>query len=123
DDVMCEIRDDLIFTNRGVMWLLREEQTVCFEHLDRNDFRHEPARKWSEVGWVARRAWMTQKEMKDRFKEHSGDAYLDAALTERRDNDHNTLVSEHSKKASVWEVWHKADKKVYWVSEGVDVFL
>ena len=124
DDVMCEIRDDLIFTNRGVMWLLREEQTVCFEHLDRNDFRHEPARKWSEVGWVARRAWMTQKEMKDRFKEHSGDAYLDAALTERRDNDHNTnQATEASKKASVWEVWHKADKKVYWVSEGVDVFL
>lgn len=124
DDVMFEIRDDLIFTNRGVMWLRQEEQTVCFEHLDRNDFRHEPARKWSEVGWVARRAWMTQKEMKDRFEKDSGDAYLQANLTERRDNDHTTnQATEASKKASVWEVWHKADKKVYWVSEGVDVFL
>lgn len=124
DNVMFEIRDDLIFTNRGVMWLRREDQKLCFEHLDRNDFRHEPARKWSEVGWVARRAWMTQKEMKERFKKDSGDAYLQANLTERRDNDHTTnQATEASKKASVWEVWHKADKKVYWVSEGVDVFL
>lgn len=60
DDVMTEVRDDLLFTNRGVLWLLYEKdkdgQRVPMEHLDRTDFLHEPARKWAEVGWVARRA-------------------------------------------------------------------
>jgi len=119
DDVMCEIRDDLIFTNRGVIWLRKEGQKVCFEHLDRTDFRHEPARKWCEVGWVARRAWMTMKDMAERF---DGDAYKNATLTTRRD-DYEHGATDNSKKASVWEVWHKVDNRVYWVSEGVDVLL
>lgn len=122
DEVMCEIRDDLIFTNRGVMWLRKEGQKVCFEHLDRMDFRHEPARKWCEVGWVARRAWMTRRDMRKRFRKTSGDAYQNAALTTRRD-DYEHGATDNSKKASVWEVWHKVDNRVYWVSEGVDVLL
>lgn len=126
DDVMTEVRDDLLFTNRGVMWLLYEKdddgQRVCIEHLDRTDFLHEPARKWAEVGWVARRAWMTRKEMRKRFSKTSGDAYMNATFKTKRDQDghqNQTLT----KKAGVWEVWHKADGKVYWVTEGVDVLL
>lgn len=129
DEVMCEVRDDLIFTNRGVLWITYEAekgQKVCFEHLDRMDFRHEPARKWREVGWVARRAWMTRKEMRKRFRKTSGNAYQDAKVTTRREDNENPAtggMADASKKASVWEVWHKADNKVYWVSEGVDVLL
>lgn len=125
DDVMTEVRDDLLFTNRGVMWLRYDTddgQCVEIEHLDRTDFLHEPARKWAEVGWVARRAWLTRKEMRKRFKPTSGDAYQNAKFATRRDHadDDNRSLT---KKAGVWEVWHKADNKVYWVTEGVDVFL
>lgn len=126
DDVMCEVRDDLIFTNRGVIWLTYEsekgEQRVCIEHLDRMDFLHEPARKWSEVGWVARRAWMTRKELRKRFSKASGDVYKDVKLSKRRD-DEDRGSDDKSLKGSVWEVWHRADNKVYWVSEGVDRLL
>lgn len=124
DEVMCEIRDDLIFTNRGVMWITYESkdgQKVCFEHLDRKDFAYEPARKWCEVGWVARRAWMTKKEMRQRFSKTSGNAYQDANFTRARENDDDRDYV--SKKASVWEVWHRADNRVYWVAENVDVML
>ena len=37
------------------------------EHLDRADFLHEPARKWQEVGWVAKRAWLTRAEVRKGF--------------------------------------------------------
>jgi hypothetical protein len=124
DEVMCDIRDDLIFTNRGVMWITYESedgQKVCFEHLDRKDFAYEPARKWVEVGWVARRAWMTREEMRKRFAKFSGEAYMDASMTTGRDNDRDRNYI--AKKASVWEVWHRADNKVYWVAEGCDVML
>jgi len=126
DDVMCEVRDDLIFSGRGVMWLRYDTddgQQVCVEHLDRTDFLHEPARKWSEVGWVARRAWMTRKEMRARFRKTSGDAYQDAKFKLRREDESNAESQSLTKKAGVWEVWHKADGKVYWVSEGVDKLL
>lgn len=125
NEVMCEIRDDLIFTGRGVPWLTYESkdgQKVCVEHLDRTDFLHEPARKWSEVGWVARRAWLTRKEMRARFRKHSGDAYQGAQFMARRD-DEDRSDRALTKKAGVWEVWHKADAKVYWVTEGADVLL
>lgn len=125
DEVMCEIRDDLIFTNRGVMWLTYEiegGQKVCFDQVDRKDFRHSPARKWSEVYGVARRVWMTKKDMRKRFSKTSGKAYQEATVTKNRDEYENG-ATDNTKRASVWEVWHKADNKVYWVSEGVDVIL
>lgn len=125
NEVMCEIRDDLIFTNRGVMWLTYESekgQKVCFEQVDRQDFRHSPARKWCDVYAVARRVWMTKKDMRQRFRKHSGDAYQNAAHFNSREDITNGAMDK-SKRASVWEVWHKADNKVYWVAEGVDVIL
>lgn len=125
DDVMKEIRDDLIFTNRGVMWITYESedgQKVCFEQVDRKDFRHSPARKWCDVYGVARRVWMTRKDMRKRFRKTSGDAYKDASFNRDREDRENG-AADNSKRASVWEVWHKADNKVYWVAEGVDVIL
>lgn len=129
DDIMTHVRDDLIFTSRGVMWLTYEAdkdgKRVCFEHLDRRDFLHEPCRKWSEVGWVARRAWMTRKEMRKRFYKTSGDAYKGAQFVHERERDDAYAEEARAvaKKAAVWEVWHKADNKVYWVTEGVDKML
>ena len=84
DQPLRHARDDLAVNNRGVLWLRYEasetesgiDEKVIIEHLDRKDFRHEPARKWSEVGWVARRAWLTQAEGKKRFgDEFSGVEY------------------------------------------------
>lgn len=128
DEVMICVRDDLALANRGQMWATYESdekgggQRVCIEHLDRLDFLHEPARKWAEVGWVARRAWMTRKEMRKRFFKHSGDAYQEAALGVRREEKRNGS-DDGSRKAGVWEVWHKNDGKVYWVAEGCPVML
>src|SRR3546814_18571358 len=72
---------------------------------------------------VAGAAWLTRKQMRKRFRKNSGDAYQDAQFT-KRDEDQDAVERRASaRKAKVWEVWHKADNKVYWVTEGVDVFL
>lgn len=128
DEGMICCRDDLILYNRGQLWVTYETdekgggQRVCIEHLDRKDFLHPPARKWSDVPWVARRAWMSPKALKKRFKGKSGDAWERATLAPSMDNE-NDSHAEKAKQAGVWEVWHKADNKVYWVAEGVEVFL
>ena len=62
--VMLQIRDDLATNGRGAAWVRLEEGDgrlrTIIEHVDRGDFLHEPARKWQEVGWVAKRAWLTR---------------------------------------------------------------
>lgn len=119
DQVMLDVRDDLALANRGVAWVTYESdrdgggKRVCIEHLDRLDFLHEPARKWSEVGWVARRAWMTTSQIKERF---GVDNSIAAAYIVRRD-DRDNGAADDSERAGVWEVWHRRDNRVYWVGE------
>lgn len=125
DDVMQGVRDDVIMTGRGVAWVSLEDgdtPKITVEHLEQTDFLHEPARKWAEVGWVARCAWMTKEEMRERFSDASDLAYQDAAFSSQRDEDKYGMT-DHSEKAAVWEVWSKADNRVYWVTEGIDVLL
>lgn len=128
NDVMLQLRDDLLFAGRGAPWVRHEiedgKHAVCVEHKDRLDFIHEPARKWSEVGWVAGAAWMTKADMRKRFRKTSGDAYQDANYSVQREADGRDVEKRAAtRKAKVWEVWHKADRKVYWVTDGVEVLL
>src|SRR6478736_5489844 len=79
NDVMTHCRDDMLFAGRGVQWTRYETdkdgKRVCVEHVDRKDFLHEPTRKWEECGWVAKRSWLTMKEMRARFSKTSGKLY------------------------------------------------
>lgn len=126
DGVMRLIRDDLIIGGRGVPRLRYDKdksgEHACVDHVDRHDFRHDPARKWAEVGWVAFRAWLNRKEMRKRFAKTSGKAYRDAAYAQRK-ADRDNSASDPMMKAGVWEIWSKTENKVFWVTEGVDVLL
>lgn len=128
-EVMKLVRDDLAVVARGVIWCRYEKKNGskkpergCIEHLDRKDFLHEPARKWREVDWVARRGWMTEEQMKDRFEKHSKQAYKDATFTVQKDDVDNGAADKRMK-AGVWEIWCKSLNKVVWVTEGVAVLL
>lgn len=130
NSTMIMLRDDLAIQSRGAAWVRYEtkaesgksSEKVCIDHVDRKDFLHEPARNWSEVGWVARRCWMTLEELKKRFQKYSGDAYLQATTQVlRKDKDNGG--STRQGKAAVWEIWSKTEDKVVWVTEGVEVTL
>ena len=84
------------------------EEYVCYDHVNRQDFLHEPARKWKEVGWVARRVWLTRKQGKKRF----GDKWTDIEYSTKNDTDDEYKID---KKAAVWEIWHKDMETVVWV--------
>lgn len=119
DQHMLALRDDLAIVGRGVPWVSYEDdgaqEKVCYEHLDRKDFLHEPARKWADVGWVAKRAWLTPDEMRKRFKE----AADDVPYSSRRDDKGVSNVQ----KCGVWEIWSKTEEKVVWVVEGCQKVL
>lgn len=118
DQSMIALRDDLAIVGRGAAWV-RYDSTdgdkVCYEHVDRKDFVHEPTRKWSEVDWVARRGWLTKDEMEERFGE---DAALEVDYQTRREE-----KLSKAEKCGVWEIWCKSENKVVWVTEGYDKTL
>lgn len=122
DDTMLLLRDDLCIAGRGVGWLRYESdedgERVCIEHLDRRDFRHEPARKWADVDWVARRGWLSREEMRERFK----DAADEVEYQNRTNEDEHGHVSRVGK-CAVWEIWCKSAGKVVWVTEGAEKVL
>lgn len=125
DSVMIDVRDDLVLSNRGVLWVSYEDdgdrEEVCIEQVERSDFAHGPGRKWREVPWVQKRAWLTMKEMKERFSDVSGDLYLSANYTKKTDD--TTISEDHEGKAGVWERWDKVENKVTWFTDGCDDVL
>lgn len=125
DATMLLLRDDLAITSRAVAWVRYEppnppmaEQAIV-EHVDREDFLHAPARKWKEVDWVARRSWLTRSEGVRRF----GDRFLDAEFSSRSIGDKKDGDYKGQEKAQVWEIWHKTQHVVVWVSPSVDEVL
>jgi hypothetical protein len=128
DGVMRLVRDDVTVLARGCIWLRYETkqendgvaERVCIEHVDRKDFLHDPARNWKEVDWVAKRSWLTEDEMEERFKSTSGDAYMDASYELRRDDKD---ADDGRMKCGVWEIWSKSQDKVVWVCEGCEDLL
>lgn len=129
DGVMRLVRDDMLMQSRGQVWLRYEadgkgdavKEKVCIDHADRRDFLHEAARNWQEVGWVAKRSWLTRKEMRKRFSKPSGAAYQKADYAIRKDAE--SEADDGKRKAGVWEIWSKTENKVIWVTKGVEVVL
>src|SRR5215216_3549788 len=133
---MLQVRDDMLTNGRGVGWVRYEDdsdpvegeateephnQRVPYEHVDRSDFLHEPARKWQEVGWVAKRAWLTRDQGLSRF----GDVFATVDLKQRKDQPNGAEATEYKteKKGEVWEIWSKTKDCVVWVTEGLEEVL
>lgn len=125
DDTMILVRDDLVLYSRGVLWPRYEaseaDEKVAYDHLDRKDFCHEPARKWKEVGWVARKSYLSMKKMRERFESVSDDTYLKAEYVQHDGDGQTDYKGE--KKACVWELWSKEKNVVVWVTKGVEDVL
>ncbi len=94
-------------------------EVVHVDYVHWSDFRHDPARIWDEVQWVARRVYMTRDELVKRF----GDAGRTAPLTCGPDGEKGEVDAgaiEAFRKAEVWEIWHKQKRQVLWLCTGLD---
>lgn len=122
-EAMKLARDDLAIHSRGVLWLRHNPADggmVEFDHLDRSDFLHEPARKWQDVGWVSRRDWLTRDQMSKRFPATEKEWRQSASFKEKKD-DKDEYKGEQ--KACVWQIWSKTKGVVVWITPGVEVVL
>lgn len=85
------------------------------------DFRCSPARTWDEVVWVARRIYMSRADGVKRFGEDFKEvplAHEPIGLDDLSKTGASQAEQESLKKAIVWEIWSKNEKRVYWIAEG-----
>ena len=122
-DTLKQIRDDLILGNRGVPWVRiavspAGEAQISFEHVDRKDFLHDPARKWKEVGWVGRKIYLNRNEIMKRWPDAKPSEFnFETKSTEKQDS--YTV----NRKACIIEIWSKTHNCVVWITEGRDKVL
>jgi hypothetical protein len=97
-------------------------ETTPVDYVYWKDFAHLPARTWEEVTWVARRVYLSQEEVIERFGERFKDIPL-TNQTHKEDDKEITAKDSTSQKAAIWEIWCKSSKKVKWLAEGYDYIL
>lgn len=98
------------------------KECAPIDYVNWQDFGHSCAKTWEEVRGVWRRVLMDKDALETRFGEEKAkqipidNAQADLeGIPEARQADH--------KKAAIYEVWDKQERKVYWIAKGVDEAL
>lgn len=88
-----------------------DDEDVCWDYVHWEDFGHTYGRTWDEVdaGW--RKVYMSREELVDRFGDQGQDVPLDYSPTDVKD----AKIDETIKKATIYEIWCKSEKKAYWL--------
>lgn len=93
-------------------------ECVETDYVHWRDFLWSPARTWKGVRWVAFHAEMSRAQLKKRFGEDVAKFVpMRAGKSEREDDDERKEPTPWDR-ASVFEIWDKETKTVYWFCDG-----
>ena len=98
-------------------------ESVCFEHVQWDDFRCEPCRNWKDVTWVAFRLFLTKQELVDRFGEAGESVPCDHTSRESvtgTPNSPNNSDRDEENRGKVWEIWDRTTRMVTFLAPEVD---
>ena len=99
-----------------------EQSPVDYVHW--RDFGHSYGRTWDEVDTVWRRVYMTRQMLKERFPEEQfGDLWKQIPLDASPEDTRTKMMESNPKRALVYEVWCRTEKKVYWISKSMGKIL
>lgn len=89
-----------------------DREDVCFDYVNREDFGHTFGRTWDEVGAGWRKVYLTRAKCKERFGDEKGEKIpMDYTPSDLR----NAQIEDVQKKATIYEIWDKEDKKAIWL--------
>jgi hypothetical protein len=92
---------------------LTRTETVSWQ-----DFRHGPAKVWSDVPWVAFRHYLTRAELTRLSPRIGPQVELDARVPGMgEDTDADGPPPDLFRRATVWEVWDKEKRQVVFVAK------
>lgn len=96
---------------------------IASDYVAWQDFLHEPGRVWREVNWVARKVYLSKKEVQDRFGPQAAiDVGYDFKPSSRAGATPQGDVSREDK-ATIYEIWSREDKKIYFVAKECEYCL
>lgn len=89
---------------------------IKIEHLFYEDFIWEPSKRWSKVGWVARKIHYSKEDFVDKF----GQETLDSIGAPNATNNDYDMNDVDKNKICVYEIWNKKTRKVIFRYKGYE---
>lgn len=89
-----------------------QEKIAC-DYVYWEDFLHMPAKRWSDVSWVAFRNYLSVEELIERFPQQAEACHKAAARYATTD-----WTDSVDRKLPVWEIWCKTSRRVHWLLDG-----
>lgn len=100
------------------------DQRVVVDYIFWEDFLWSPCRVWDERRWVARKVYMSEPELVERFGEKGKQVQLKQHSRSLQDNvQPSTPKEDILKKGTVYEIWERGTRKVFWFAKGMDSLL
>lgn len=102
-----------------------DDQRIVIDYVFWEDFLWSPCRVWEERRWIARIAYMTREELIERFGDIKGRAcpLNGNKTTVTTGAQPSTPKEDVLKKAAVYEIWDRINRKVIWYSKGMTELL
>lgn len=95
-----------------------EFENVDVDYVDWRDFGHTAgARTWEEVCMVFRRVYLGREQLRARFGDAADKVTLDYSPKNQPDDARGTGEADAYKKATVYEIWDRDEKRVVWIAE------
>jgi len=94
-------------------------EDVVADYVHWCDYGHNVARTWQENRMVWRKVYLGRKELVKRFGKIGEEVPLDAKALGKKDDDQ----SEANTKGTVYELWDRVTKMVYWFHKDMEDFL
>ena len=113
---------DAELSNMGVIWVSYDPQekngllkeNIKFEFIEHSDFLWQKSKSWSDCEWVARRKRLTEEDFKEQYPKISPESLVkDSAYDKLEESNIIDSDDKTEQTISVYEIWHKKDKKVY----------
>ena len=93
-------------------------QEVVTEHVPWKHFRRGPGRTWTDTPWIGFELFLTRDELVKLCGEKLGNAItLDTTIKGADDKRNGDNPPEIFKRAKVWEIWDKTQRKVLFFAE------
>jgi hypothetical protein len=95
-----------------------ESEEAVTDYVYWNDYLHEPARRWRDVTWVARKNYLARGAVSERFGESVAEQLSYDQVPQGLDDDKAPDADiERYGKAIIWEIWDKSSKQVIWINK------
>ena len=126
DTTMQAVVHDSLLPGRGIAMVVYDptlgedgevaDESVRCDHVQWDDFRRGPARKWADVPWIAIRSRITREEATALSPKHGPTVTLDHSEFSEDKKDDADKQQDVFKRLTVWKIWDKAKRKIVFIA-------